>query len=609
MNNLVNKFLNLIISSSKSLVIAADEDELFKYPQFVQICEQKGFRLIYAESQIDARIKFELEMRESADDIILIAPPDYVLLPDIEESVHFVKIGLKDLFPHLSLEIIKNLDFELLKQLSEIKQYEKLGTEDTLRLIFNNFFQVNYENLKSPANKESLLTSLIVILSSESDINAAILNFLASVTKKHLSELTKDNLSKTKFLAFLQMKWEFFLDGSTEINFADYKLQNNVNPLFVSGKLSPVLVNEEKYLAHTKSFPFGVITDLQSNVNNQFANLLLYLEKAENELGNYEQWFNLIYILSKAMLLSFETDKPELKERFASLSNAINDKFQNFIESKYEELFSLSGIKKPAVVSRILEHIKFNSSPKKALFVIDGMNYWQWLIIEERLKSEGISVKSGVTCAFIPSITAWSRQAIFKGAKPDLTADNSKEEKLFRQYWENNGINNFQIDFIKKGMVSDSTDLNPSHSNKIFGIVTNDLDDLMHGTVIGNIQLKQNTELWLDKSNFIEAIKQLKESEYTIFITADHGSIEAKGVKNFKLRDKLGSISRSKRHIHFTNESMLANFHEQNPTLDFGIFGLSAYLKNNEAFTTEDVSIVTHGGSHFWEVLVPFIEI
>lgn len=609
MNNLVNKFLSLIISSSKSLVIAADKDELFKYPEIVQICEQKGFKLLFAESQIDVRIKFELEMRESAVNIILIASPDYILLPDIEKCVHFVKIGLKDLFPHLSLEIIKNLDFELLKQLSEIKQYEKLGDEDTLKFIFHNLFQVNFENLKSPANKESLLASLTVILSGELDINGAIQNFLASTTKKYFPELTKDNLSKTEVFAFLQSKWELFLNGNTEINFREYKLQNSINHLFVGGKLSPILVDEEKYLAHTKSFPFGVITDLQSNVDNQFANVLDYLEKVENELENYEQWFKLIYVLSKAMLLSFETDKVELKERFAEISDAVNAKFQNFIESKYETLFSLSGIKKPIVVSRILEHIKFNSSPKKALFVIDGMNYWQWLIIEERLKKEGVSVKSGVTCAFIPSITAWSRQVIFKGAKPDLAADNSKEEKLFRQYWENNGISDFQIDFIKKGMVGDSTGLNPSHSNKILGIVTNDLDDLMHGTVIGNIQLKQNTELWLDKSNFIEVIKQLKESSYTIFITADHGSIETKGVKNFKLRDKIGSISRSKRHIHFSNESMLANFQEQNRTLDFGVFGLSAYLKNNEAFTTEDVSVVTHGGSHFWEVLVPFIEI
>lgn len=587
----------------------ADTDGLFKYPEIIQICQEKGFKLLFAENQIDARIKFELEMRESSDHIILVVPPEFDPLPDIEECVHFVRLSLEDLFPQLNSKTIRGLSFEALKQLSEVKLYDQLSDEATLRFLFINLYQINYENFKNPPNKEFLLASLITILSDETATNDAISHFISSITKKYIPELSVKNLSENNLLTFLQTKWQLFLDENREINFSDSNLQTSINSLFISGKLKLVLVNEEKYNSLAKSFPFGIRTNSKENVNNQLSNLLVYLEKPENDFENYEHWFKLISILSKAMLLSFEADKPELKDRFTKVTDLINKRFQHFIELKYHGLFSLSGIKKPAFVSRILENIKFNSSSKKALFVIDGMNYWQWLIIEERLKREEINVKSGVTCAYIPSITAWSRQAIFKGAQPDLTTDNSKEEKLFRQYWENNGVSSFEIDFIKTGMMSDSGNLNLPDSNQILGIVTNDLDELMHGTVIGNIQLKQNTELWLDKSNFIDVIKNLKETGYTIFITADHGSIEAKGIKNFKLRDKLGSISRSKRHIHFRNGSMLDNFKEQNPTLDFGTFGLSVYLKNNEAFTTEDVSVVTHGGSHFWEVLIPFIEI
>ncbi len=63
---------------------------------------------------------------------------------------------------------------------------------------------------------------------------------------------------------------------------------------------------------------------------------------------------------------------------------------------------------------------------------IDGMDYWQWQIIAERLNKEKIQVKSGVTCAYIPSITSWSRQSIFRGSLPDLSMNNSKEEQMFR---------------------------------------------------------------------------------------------------------------------------------------------------------------------------------
>jgi hypothetical protein len=590
-------------------VIAADDDQLFEYPEIIQICEEQGFNLLKATDQISVRIKFELQMKDSSDKILLVAPPDYYPLPDIEECVHFVKIRLKELLPQLSPKIIRGLSFESLNQLSDIKQYENLSDEKTLKFIFDNLYQINYENLKYSSTKENLLSLLIIVLLEKGSVNEFIIDLLASIAKAHFPEITANILSENNFLSFLQTKWELYLNGSEEIDFENYQLKNTVNHLFAVGKLSAVLVNEKKFVACVKSFPFGVQTDSNENSVEQFSNLLSYLEKVESNLETPEKWFSLIQVLSKTMLSSFETDNQELKGRFRVISDVINSRFQKFIETKYGNLFSLSGVKKPVVVSRILEHIKFNNSPRKALFVIDGMNYWQWLVIEGRLNQEKIAVKSGVTFAFIPSITAWSRQSIFRGSIPDLSATNSQEEKLFRRYWENSGVSDFQIDFMKLGMISESNNLNVSDSVKILGLVTNDLDDLMHGTVIGNIQLKQNTELWLDKGNFIEYIKQLKKSGFTVFITADHGSVEASGVKNFKLQDRLGTLSRSKRHAYFSNLSMLANFKEQNPTLDFGISGLSVYLKKEEAFTTENTPVVTHGGSHFWEVLIPFIEV
>jgi len=48
---------------------------------------------------------------------------------------------------------------------------------------------------------------------------------------------------------------------------------------------------------------------------------------------------------------------------------------------------------------------------------------------------------------------------------------------------------------------------------------------------------------------------------------------------------------------------------EQNRNLEIGVNGTSIYLKNKDAFEQEGVRVVTHGGSHFFEVLIPFIEI
>ncbi len=101
----------------------------------------------------------------------------------------------------------------------------------------------------------------------------------------------------------------------------------------------------------------------------------------------------------------------------------------------------------------------------------------------------------------------------------------------------------------------------------------------------------------------------LKSNGFAVYLTTDHGNTEAKGIRNLKATDKVGAVSRGKRHLRYGNEVLLRQFQEQNPFLRYGVQGLSVYLKDNQAFTDTDVCVVTHGGSHLWEVLIPFIEL
>ena len=286
-----------------------------------------------------------------------------------------------------------------------------------------------------------------------------------------------------------------------------------------------------------------------------------------------------------------------------------NNRFQQFINNTYWSLFSLSGSKKPVVVSRILEYIKVQPHKKKALIVLDGMNYWQSILLIKELHKKGIEVNSKTTLAYIPSITAWSRQAIFKGSKPILSEDNSKEDSLFTSFWEGYNYASTQIDFIKVGLYKDLDLTEISSNTEILGIVCNDLDDMMHGITMGNKELKSSTEQWINQSRIINSIEFLKNNGYHIYITTDHGNVCATGIKNLKLNDKVGTPSRSKRHLLFSNNILQANFLKQNPNLTVGIKDNSIFLRNDDAFALEGTKIITHGGAHFWEVLIPFIEI
>ena len=117
------------------------------------------------------------------------------------------------------------------------------------------------------------------------------------------------------------------------------------------------------------------------------------------------------------------------------------------------------------------------------------MSYWQWEAIAEVLKTDGLLVDSKATMAYIPTITAWSRQAIFRGRKPDLEVDNSNEAQFFLQYWRGSGYQDFQIGFYKFGIKESFSPESVSPSVDILALVCNDLDDLMHGSILGTSQL------------------------------------------------------------------------------------------------------------------------
>ncbi|MBK7265058.1 MAG: PglZ domain-containing protein [Ignavibacteriales bacterium] len=119
--------------------------------------------------------------------------------------------------------------------------------------------------------------------------------------------------------------------------------------------------------------------------------------------------------------------------------------------------------------------------------------------------------------SYIPSITAWSRQAIFKGSNPDLNENNSKEKQLFHQFWGDCGLSSYQIKYQKFGV---GNELNPDtipEDVKVLGLVCNDLDEMMHGTIMGDIQLLSSTIQWADKCNISGIVGALREKRIQSF--------------------------------------------------------------------------------------------
>jgi hypothetical protein len=611
MSNWIDKYKKLVISSHKQHIIIADQDSLFEYEELQQAFENDGFKLITCKTALAVRLSFELQVREATDKYLIIAPSNYFPLPDIEMLVHFQALGLTKLFPNLDAKAIKGLSFNALCLLSNIKPYEELSHDKTLKFLLENLYNVDFDTLTNSKAKERILNALITVLLEKNGINEPLTKFLSTITKPYFPALVTKGLTKINLVNFIQEQWQSFVDkGNSEIDFNESLLNKSLGYLFAFEYLKPVQVPPKKYESFAKPLKIGIFVDQQGHNDNELEGLIEYLKQQLEIIEDIaDQWFKIIQIMANAKLKYLLSENEELKGNYQRIENSFNIRFQRFVDNTYGSLFSLSGVRKPVVVSRILEHINAKPAKKKALLVIDGMNYWQWNILGKALSNADINFTSNASLAFIPTITAWSRQAIFKGDKPDLSADNSKEAKLFETYWLNQGVPSFQIDF-KKFSVNDPIAIESiTPDTTILGLVCNDLDDIMHGSILGNGQLKTSTEQWIVKSKIVNTISALKAKGFQVYITADHGNNEATGLKNLTLKDKLGALSRGKRHLHFTNETLLDSFMELNTNIEVGKKGLSLYLKKQEAFTTENSQVITHGGSHLWEVIVPFISI
>ncbi|MCW3070480.1 MAG: PglZ protein [Bacteroidetes bacterium] len=611
MSSWVDKFKNIIYSSHREHIIVCDRDNLFSYPELSSGIQEDGYRVINCHSPLDVRISFELNVRNVKEKCIIVAPVGYKPLPDMAISVHFNDIGMKELFPKLDSKALKGLSFNALCTLSNIKHYEELGQDRTLKFLLENLYGLDFDSLTASRAKERVLNALITVLLEKNGVNEALMSYLSTLAKPYFPTLINQGLSKENLLQFIQENWNNFAKGKeTGIDFSESSLSKSIGFLFIRDYLVPISVSKEQYESVYAGFRIGLKYNSNEATQIEIQALIEYLNQQLVQLQDlHEEWFTVVQVLAKTANKVLALNSEDQKKSFKEVVNKLNDRFQRYLENNYWSVFTLSGVRKPFVVTRILEYMKAQPEKKKALIVIDGMNYWQWELISEHLRKSGIDCNTKTTMAYIPSITAWSRQAIFKGGKPDLDKDNSNESKLYKDYWKQASYQDFQIHYEKFGANS-LLDLNAIGNNiEILGLVCNDLDDIMHGTILGNEQLRQSTLQWIEKIKLERTIMELKNRGFKCFITSDHGNIEAKGINNLKLSDKFGSVSRGKRHIRFTNETLFNGFIEQNKDLKFVTRDLSVYLKDENAFTNEEKVVITHGGSHLWEVLVPFVEI
>jgi predicted GIY-YIG superfamily endonuclease len=154
--------------------------------------------------------------------------------------------------------------------------------------------------------------------------------------------------------------------------------------------------------------------------------------------------------------------------------------------------------------------------------------------------------------------------------------------------------------------------INPSQT-KVVGLVIDKVDKIMHGMQLGAAGMHNQIDQWCRDEYLISLLNYLNNHGYEVWITSDHGNIEAVG----KGRPAEGAIaeSRGERVRIYPTPELRSRISSSFPfAREWKPYGLPddyfpLVATGNDAFVNEGISIVGHGGVAIEEVIVPLIKI
>lgn len=329
--------------------------------------------------------------------------------------------------------------------------------------------------------------------------------------------------------------------------------------------------------------------------------------EALKESADTPQWTSTEYVENLGKAFKDVLAQNKYNADVAETISDINFDFQHYLHDSYFATLNSSGGPKDvhAVAPYIQE--RYGSNDKVAFIVVDGMAWWQWEVLRDELEKQKLlglpEVKS--ILAWLPSITALSRQALFRGSAPtlDYRQAPAEEEKLWKNLWKGNPI--FSPVYQHNLLSHEELNLDTQR----LAVVDVQLDKKMH-TCTYYSDLFDLTQNWAER--FVPIIARLKKEGFKIVLTTDHGNVLAKGIRNLTPQEKAHlflSNSRGERFVYFNSKELADDFRDKNymlrmfsnPRENWFAFG------DEGSFSTPKKQLITHGGSHFMETVIPLI--
>jgi len=642
--------------------VVADPDDLFRDDKLFRELTDRGFKLLYFEDSITFRFTFESQFREAWDrgepsEVVIVVRPETCELEklpaDILQGARILSFYLKDIFPNLSYTVVSKLDRSYFDTLYNAhKQYAKqpLGDAMSQEFILKHVFETVPELLKKDSD---LLRSLLQRHYRNQQIPAALNDYFLSILKKTgrfkdwpLKLITSD---RGAFWDFLQERWLLFLEalegkrieggalgeptdvkyhGAYLLPFDHDDVRVYMDNLFNEGLLKPV----EWVAASIKAMPWisvGLKGGTSAQKELRFEELCKGVEEnAPAKDSSVYEWLTFAQPYAQMQRVWNENTQVLKKEngsRYASLRQRLNTDFSAWISTVYPGLYNHPAVN-PVMVHHIPAYLAGRmaqlEAPKVAFLLLDGLAMEQWLILKEAIAPElkDVTIRESALMAWIPTITPVSRQAAFSGKIPlyftDTIFRTDKDEYGWRQFWSDRGKKLDEVAFATaRGDQGDLSKLEEVLDDRVrvFGCTIFKVDEIMHGVQVGAAGMSAQVKTWAADGFLCALIQRLLKDNFSVFISADHGNVEASGIGSLKE----GALSETKgeRCRVFSDVKLRASIQAKFPdTLVWDHQGLPSnyhtlFAPGTKAFLPQDQTAICHGGLSLDEVVVPFIEI
>lgn len=468
---------------------------------------------------------------------------------------------------------------------------------------------------------------------------------MPGITGLEALQRIKEIQPQTPVVMVTKSEEEDIMDQAIGQKIADYLIKP-VNP-------SQILLTLKKHI-HRRE----IVTEVtQSQYQQSFGQLSMQI----SDCRTLDDWKTIYRRLVQWELDLSETDS-QMTEMLQMQKEEANLGFAKFIKNNYMDWVNpktfFNHSDRPMLSPDIFrehvfplldandsQHPTPNSQYPIFFLLIDNLRYDQWRILSKEI-GDMFDIEEELYPTILPTATQYARNAIFSGLMPN------KIEEMFPELWvdedseEGKNLNEeplirTQLERFRKHYTFSYNKVNDSQGaerfldrlpslmrNDLNVLVVNFIDMLSHARTESKMvrELANNesayrsiTLSWFRHSVLSELFRQLANSNCTIILTTDHGSIRSsKPVKiigdrntNTNLRYKLGkNLNCQSKDIFTIKDPQKAQLPSPNLSTSY-VFATGdaffAYPNNYNYYVSYYKDTFQHGGISMEEMLVPIV--